>query len=251
MWRCEDVRMRRCEDVMWRCEDVRMWRWADVKMRRCKDEQMWRWEDVKMWGCEDVRMWGWEDVKMWWCEDEKMWRCEDVKMRKCEDVRVWRWEDVKMWGCEDEMWRWADVKMRRYEDVRMWRCEDVKMWGCEDEKMWRCENVWQTPTIRRTLRSDALGKNSSVFREGDVRHREFCCGEARSSAAVSLPWQLFFYRGQTARSRIESRPAKPREICTAVFLDSSSPVKPSDSAGWCFSVWQPRPCLDSCFSRKI
>ena len=40
------------------------------------------------------------------------------------------------------MWRWADVKMRR----------------CE-VKTWRCENVWQTPTIRRTLRSDALGKN--------------------------------------------------------------------------------------------
>ena len=30
------------------------------------------------------------------------------------------------------------------------------MWGCEDEKM--CEDVAQTPTIRRTLRSDALGK---------------------------------------------------------------------------------------------
>ena len=53
-----------------------------------------------------------------------MWRCEDEKRR-----------------CEDEIW-W-DVKMRR----------------CENLRMWRCENVWQTPTIRRTLRSDALGKN--------------------------------------------------------------------------------------------
>ena len=57
-----------------------------------------------------------------------------------------------MWGCED-------VKMRRCEDVRMWRCEDARMRRCEDLKMRRCENVWQAPTIRRTLRSDALGKN--------------------------------------------------------------------------------------------
>ena len=43
------------------------------------------------------------------------------------------------------MSRWKDVKMRsRWEDV-VKRCE----------KMW-----WQTSTIRRTLRSDALGKNA-------------------------------------------------------------------------------------------
>ena len=47
----------------------------------------------------------------------------------------------------------------------MWRCEfvSVKMWRCKDVKMWRCEDVWQTQmtdtTIRRTLRSDAVGKN--------------------------------------------------------------------------------------------
>ena len=35
-----------------------------------------------------------------------------------------------------------------------WRWEDVKMRRCEDEKTW-----WQTSTIRRTLCSDALGKN--------------------------------------------------------------------------------------------
>ena len=29
-------------------------------------------------------------------------------------------------------------------------------------KIWRCENVWQTPTIRRTLRSDALGKKWKI-----------------------------------------------------------------------------------------
>ena len=92
-------------------------------MRGCEDEQMWRWEDVKMRGCKDEKMWRWEDVKMRGCKDETMWRWEDVKMR-CEDERMWRW-DVKM-RCEDEMWRWEDVL--------------------------------QTPTIGRTLRSDALGK---------------------------------------------------------------------------------------------
>ena len=48
--------------------------------------------------------------------------------------------------------------MWRCEDVKMWRCEDVKMRRCEDEKMW-----WQTSTIRRTLRSDALGKNMNCI----------------------------------------------------------------------------------------
>ena len=98
-------------------------------------------------------------------QEEKMWRCdgkrargkkargEDVKMWGCEDVKMWGWEDVKMSRCEDaKMWRWADVKMRR--------CEDVKMRRCEDEKMWRWEDEIQTPTIGRTLRSDALGKKN-------------------------------------------------------------------------------------------
>ena len=51
-----------------------------------------------------------------------------------------------MWGCED---------------VSMSGCEDVRRWRCEDVRMWRCEHVWQTPTIRRTLRSEALGNNMS------------------------------------------------------------------------------------------
>ena len=38
---------------------------------------------------------------------------------------------------------------------------NVKIWRC-DMKMWRCENVWQTPTIRRTIRSDALGKKWKI-----------------------------------------------------------------------------------------
>ena len=79
---------------MWRCEDEKMWRWEDVKMRGCEDERMWRWEDVKMRRCEDEKMWRWEDVKMRGCEDKKMWRWEDVKMRRCEGERMWRWEDV-------------------------------------------------------------------------------------------------------------------------------------------------------------
>ena len=77
----------------------------------------------------------------------KMWRGEGVRIRRCENEKMWRWEDVKMSRCEDEkMWRCKDVKMWRWEHVRI---EDV---------MWRCENGWQTPTIRRTLRSNALGK---------------------------------------------------------------------------------------------
>ena len=78
-------------------------------------------------------------------------------MRRWEDVKkMWRWEDVKkMWRrCEE------DVKMRRCEEnVKMRRCEEdvKKMWRCQDgKKMW-----WQTSTIRRTLRSDALRKNSA------------------------------------------------------------------------------------------
>ena len=142
---------------MSRCEDEQMWRWTDVKMRRCEDEQMWRWADVKMSRCEDEQMWRWEDVKIRRCEDEQMWRWADVKMSRCEDEQMWRWADVKMSRCDGKVWRWADVKMRGCEDERMWRWADVKMRGCEDE-MWRWEDVLQTPTIGRTLRSDALGK---------------------------------------------------------------------------------------------
>ena len=150
-------------------------------MRRCEDEKIWRWEDVILW------RW-WENVKMRRCEDEKMWRCEDdVKMRRCEDEKMWRCEDAKMRRCEDE-------KMWRYEDG--W--EDVKMRRCEDEKMWRWEDERQTPTIGRTLRSDALGKNHvahkgfrdhfspQVFTNKPGRHNReatqtICC----SCAAVS------------------------------------------------------------------
>ena len=55
-------------------------------------------------------------------------------------------------------------EMRRCE-MRRW--EDVRRWG-EDEKMWRWEGVLQTPTIGRTLRSDALGKNGG-FQNGFQR----------------------------------------------------------------------------------
>ena len=113
---------------MWRWEGVR----EGVKMRRCERR------------CEEEQMWRGAGVKMRRCEDEKMWRWEDVKMSRCEDEKVWRW-GVKMRRCEDEVWRWEGVKMRR----------------CEDEKVWRWEDEIQTPTIGRTLRSDALGKNWS------------------------------------------------------------------------------------------
>ena len=40
------------------------------------------------------------------------------------------------------------------------RCVDVRVRGCEDEKieMCRCEDDMQTPTIRRTLGAEALGR---------------------------------------------------------------------------------------------
>ena len=64
-------------------------------------------------------------------------------MRRCEKM----WEDVRR--CEK---MWEDVRRceKMWEDVR--RCE--KMW--EDVRRW--EDVLQTPTIGRSLRSDALGK---------------------------------------------------------------------------------------------
>ena len=107
-----------------------MWRWADVKMsrceRRCERRYEERWADERR--CErryeDEQMWRWADVR------------EDVKMSRCEDEQMW-----------EKMWRWADVKMSR----------------CEDEKVWRWEGEIQTPTIGRTLRSDALGKKSSFL----------------------------------------------------------------------------------------
>ena len=48
------------------------------KMWRCEDVKMRRWEDVKMWRCEFLKMWRWEDVSMWTSEDVKMWTCEDL-----------------------------------------------------------------------------------------------------------------------------------------------------------------------------
>ena len=110
---------------MWVCEDVS----ARERKRRCEYEDVS--EDVKMWRCECER------------EKEKMWVCEDIKMCVCVC------EDVSMWRCKEE-----DVIC---EDVKMWRREDVSVW------LWRCEDVWQTQmtdtTIRRTLRSETVGKN--------------------------------------------------------------------------------------------
>ena len=116
---------------------------------RGQEEKMWRCEGVKM---RRFMMRRWADVKMSRCEDGKMRRWEDVKMRRCEDEKMLRWEDVKMW-------RWEDVKTRRCEVRR-----------CEDEKMWRWEDEIQTPTIGRTLRSNALGKNH----EGTSLHLLIC-----------------------------------------------------------------------------
>ena len=84
MWGCK----------VWRCEGVRMWRWTDSEDVKMK---MWRCEDVKMRRCEDEKMWGWrwEKIVRWEdVEDEKgvkMRRCEDEKIWRWEDG-----EDVKM-----------------------------------------------------------------------------------------------------------------------------------------------------------
>ena len=43
--------------------------------------------------------------------------------------------------------------------------EDVKMRRCEDEKVWIWEGVLQTPTIGRTLRSDALGNRRTILQK--------------------------------------------------------------------------------------
>ena len=159
--RCEDVRMRRCEEEGKRArgQEEKMWGCEDVRMRRCEDVKMWGWEDVKMSRCEDVKMsrcedeqmWRWADVKMRRCEDEKMWRWEDVKMRRCEDEKMWRWgmrwcKEEKMWRCEEEkMWRWADVKMSRCEDEKMRRWEDVMMRRCFTDP-----HYWKNPALRRS-----------------------------------------------------------------------------------------------------
>jgi len=178
---------------MWRCEDVKMWGCEDVKMRRCEDEKMWRWEDVKMRRCEDVRTWRCEDV-----------RCEDVKMRRWEDVRMWRWADVKMR-------RWEDVKMRRCEDEKMWGWEDVKMRRCEDEQMWsedvlwRCENVWQTPTIRRTLRSDALGEKSA-------------------QRTMETAWNFYVPASNVDNRKLHNRKATPQFAVINCAFDLAFPI---------------------------
>jgi len=46
---------------------------------------------------------------------------------------------------------------------------------CVDVKMRRCEDVKQTPTITRNLRSDALGNKNTVklFKKGVFNRRKF------------------------------------------------------------------------------
>ena len=89
-----------------------------------------------------------------------------------------------------------DVKMRRCEDAKMQRCEDKKMRRCEDVQMRRCENALgfkkQTPSIRRTLRPDALGKkqhNVSLWREHQGNAVPRACSCCKEQALVNL-WQM-------------------------------------------------------------
>ena len=166
MWRWEDVR----EGVrMSRCEDEQMWRWADVKMNRCERR------------CEDEQMW----EKMW----EQMWRWADVKMSRCEDEQMWRWADVREDIKDEQIWRWADVR----EDVKMSRCENEKVW----EKVWRWEDEIQTPTIGRTLRSDALGKKT-IFNSSP--QKQFRC-----KAQVRYPWTKRWFEHMHAKRTENTR----------------------------------------------
>ena len=159
-----------------------MWRWEDEKISRC--------EDVKMWGSEDVQMWGCEDVKMRRCEDVRMWRWEDVKMNRCEDEKMWRWEDVKMTRCEDEkMWRWQDVKMRRCEDEKMWRFQDV---------MGRCEDVVKMfdrpPLLEEPFAQTLSGKTFShtLIKDMPTPTDGFCSWHVLSSCISNshLPYEM-------------------------------------------------------------
>ena len=95
---------------------------------------------------------------------------EKYKRRRGQEGKRARGQEGKRArGQEGKRTRGQEGKRRRCEDVRMWRCEDEKIWRCEDEqkmsrrwedeKMWRWEDERQNPTIGRTLRSDALGKN--------------------------------------------------------------------------------------------
>ena len=103
-----------------------------------------------------------------------MWGCGDVKM--------WRWEDVRMRRCEyEKMWRWEDVRMRRFEGEKMSRWEDVKMR--------RCFTVLQTPTIGRTLRSDALGKKAF-------------CSAGLETCPAQLIFQTWLQHGRDTASAI-------------------------------------------------
>ena len=70
---------------------------------------------------------------------------------------------------------WEDVRRceKMWEDVR--RCE--KMW--EDVRRW--EDVLQTPTIGRTLRSDALGKQKGKGKKGnEIGRGRACCRERQA-----------------------------------------------------------------------
>ena len=124
----------------------------------------------------------------------------------------WGWEDVKRRRYEEaKMWRWEDVKMRRCEEEKMWGWEDVKMRRCEDEKMWRGEYVWQTPTIGRTLRSDALGniyKNDLIANLQPIRkHRiQYSSGPLwPSHSSWKHDPDISFFRSQSSAQPITSQ----------------------------------------------
>ena len=105
------------------------------------------------------------------------------------------------------MWRW------RWEDLKMRRCDD---------KMW-----WQTSAIRRTLRSDALGKNNHF-----IRH-DVCCRLAEVDP-LRLPGHAWYSGGY---GRPKRRLGLALAVsCTVSLVSLVSQNGGSPIAGW-FLYW--------------
>ena len=135
-----------------------VWNWSLQSMIL-----VWYWSMILIWywsGIDLVLVWYWSGIDpgiglilililIWyWLDIEKWINPQDWKKnsfydwKKSSSILLIRIDQDWFFSIPDPQGIWEDVKMRR----------------CEDKQMWRCEDVWQTPTIRRTLRSDALGK---------------------------------------------------------------------------------------------
>jgi len=90
------------------------------------------------------------------------------------------------------------------------RCEDEKVW----EKMWRWEDEIQTPTIGRTLRSDALGKNRLVKSEilrSSMRRQARPTRQTFSGSHLSIPSQRI--SSLISSPDVPQKPSKRQRRC--------------------------------------